>query len=53
MDVHKAAVYVRSHMARTKRQYLDRFTPEYNRELDQHYLDSCKETEQMMQEHGL
>ena len=53
MEVTQAAAYVRSHMARTKRQYIDRFTPEYNRFLDKHYLGCLKETEQMMQEHGL
>ena len=40
MEIHVAAAYVRSHMARTNSS-------------DPHYLDSCKETEQMMQEHGL
>jgi uncharacterized damage-inducible protein DinB len=53
MEVSEAAAYVRSHITRTRRQYVKRFTAEYNGELDKHYQESCKETEQMMQEHGL
>ena len=53
MDANEAAAYVRDHIGKTKRKPKRGETPEYSAELDQHYLNSCKETEQMMQEHGL
>ena len=53
MEVHEAAAYVRNHIAKTKRRYVNHFTFEQNAALDKHYEASCKETEQMMKENGL